>query len=101
MCDTRLRRRSALGRQDLREPIDVELVEDAASLRLLQAGDELRAQDVDLAVEQPAAVRDLLLLLREVVDQLLEVVVGERGEGRKGFHRRLSSGGQTHSSSSA
>ena len=36
----------------------------------LQPRDELRAQDVDLAVQQAALVADLVLLLLEVVDQV-------------------------------
>src|SRR5438093_1730394 len=62
-----LRRRGCLRGEDLGQPFDVELVEDALPLRLLQPGDELRTQDVDLAVEQTALVRDLELLLRQVV----------------------------------
>ena len=54
--------------------------------RLPQASLQLRAQDVDLSVQDPAPVRDLLLLLRQVVDQLLEIVVGKRCEIGKGFH---------------
>jgi hypothetical protein len=42
--------------------------------------DELRPQDVDLAVEDPALVRNLLLLLRELLDEVLQLVVGERAE---------------------
>jgi molybdenum cofactor synthesis domain-containing protein len=53
----------------------VDLVEDALSPGLLQAGDELGSQDVDLAVEQAPLVGDLVLPARQVVDELLEVVV--------------------------
>ncbi len=60
--------------------VDVDLVEDALAPGLLQAGDELRAQDVDLPVQEPALVGDLVLLLLQIVDQLLEVVVGQRAE---------------------
>ena len=42
-----------------------------------QAVDELRAQDVDLAVEDPATVGDLLLLGAELLDQVLELLVGQ------------------------
>jgi hypothetical protein len=44
-------------------------------------------------VQEPAAVRDLLLLLGQRVDALLQVVVGERGEIGQRFKRDgLSSG---------
>src|SRR5438094_1555285 len=66
--------------EDLRQVVDIDLVEDALAPGLLQAGDELRAQDVDLPVQEPALVRDLVLLLGQIVDQLLEVVVGQRAE---------------------
>ena len=57
-----------------------------------QPGDELGAEDVDLAVQDPAAERDLLLLARVLVDQLLQILVGERCEVGQRFHLRLSSG---------
>jgi len=60
--------------------VDVDLVEDAPAPRLLEARDELGAQDVDLPVQQTPLVRDLVLLARQVVDELLEVVVGELAE---------------------
>ena len=50
-----------------------------------QAVDELRAQDVDLAVEDPATVGDLLLLGAELLDQVLELLVAQGAEVRKGF----------------
>jgi hypothetical protein len=65
---------------------------DALPGGLLQPGDELRAEDVDLPVEDAAAVRDLLLLLRVLVDQALQVLVGERGEIRERFHAGSLSG---------
>jgi hypothetical protein len=37
-------------------------------------------------VQEPTLVGDLVLLLRQVVDQLLEVVVAERCEVGEGFH---------------
>ena len=48
--------------------------------RAAEARDELRAQDVDLAVQDPPLVRDSFSSALEVVDQVLELLVGERGE---------------------
>jgi hypothetical protein len=67
--------------------VDVDLVEHAPPLRLLQPSHELRAQDVDLPVQQPALVGDLVLLPRQVVDEVLQVVVAEACEIGEGFHR--------------
>ena len=56
----------------------------------LEPGDELGAEDVDLAVQDAAPVRDLVLLLVQLVDQLLELVVGEAprsGSGSTGAFR--------------
>src|ERR671936_2291201 len=78
--------RSGLAGEDLGQPVDVHLVEHALASRLLQPRLQLCAQKVDPAVENPPSVRDLLLLFGEVLDQLLEIVVGERVERGKGFH---------------
>ena len=59
------------------QPVDVDLVEDALAAGHLQPRDELRAQDVDLAVEQAALVADLVLLRLEVVDQRLQLALRE------------------------
>src|SRR5262249_12587641 len=82
-----LGRRGGPRREAPGQTLDVELVEDARAPGLLETRDELRAQDVDLAVQETPLVRDLELLLREIVDQLLEVVVGERSEIREWLHR--------------
>jgi len=66
---------------------DVDLVEDALSPGLLEAGDELRTQDVDLPVQQPPLVGDFVFLLGQIVDQLLEVVVGQVAEIGQRFQR--------------
>ena len=47
--------------------LDVDLIEDALAPGLLEAGYELRAQDVDLPVQQPPLVGDLVLLTSERV----------------------------------
>src|SRR5437588_2385426 len=59
-----------------------------------QAVHQLGAQDVDLAVENAALVGDLLLLLRQLVDEALELLVGESAEIGKGFHGVLEAGGE-------
>src|SRR5207342_58843 len=51
---------------------------------LAQAVDQLRAEDVDLAVQDAALVGDLVLFLRELVDQALQLFVAERAQIRKG-----------------
>ena len=61
--------------EDLGQRLDVHVREDAAPARLLQPGDELRAQDVELPVQQAPLVRDLVLLRLEVPDQVLELTV--------------------------
>ena len=75
-----------LPRQDLGEPVDVDLVEHAAAARGLEARDELRAKDVDLAVQEAALVADLALLHFELVDQAFQVAVGQRAQIRERFH---------------
>src|SRR5439155_10045697 len=77
--------RPRLAGQDLRQAVDVDLVEDAAPAGGLQPHDELGAEDVDLAVQDPALVADLALLRLEIVDQPLQLHVGERAEIREGF----------------
>src|SRR4029450_8261558 len=75
-----------VARKDVRERVDVDVLENALASRLLQPHDELRAEDVDLAVEDPPAGRDLLLLARQPVDQILQRVVGEADEILKRLH---------------
>jgi len=84
----------ALGGQDVRQRLDVDLVEHALPARLLQAGDELGAQDVDLPVQQAPPVRDFRLLLRELPDlgslsddelkKLIDELTQEESEPRSG-----------------
>ncbi len=71
--------------------LDVHLLEDALAPGLLEPGLELGAEQVDLAVQDPAPVRDFQLFFRQLVDELLEVVVRERAEIGKRFHESLSS----------
>src|SRR5436853_7775906 len=88
-----LGRRSRLARQDRGELVDVDLFEDALAPRLLQTRDELGLEEVDPPVQDAPAIRDLALLLRQVVDHLLELIVrhvvelGERFQ--EGAFRRL------------
>ena len=47
---------------------------------LAEAVDELGPEDVDLAVEDPPAVGHLLLLVRQLLDEVLQLLVGQRAE---------------------
>src|SRR3954468_5357558 len=81
------RRWRGLARQDVGQRVDVHVLEHGLAARLLEADDELRAEDVDLAVEDPPPVRDLLLLTRQLVDQSFQLGVGEAGKVGKRLQR--------------
>src|SRR4051812_48344479 len=68
--------------EDVGELLDVVARDDflAPLVLLAQTVDELGAEDVDLAVEDAALVGDVDFLLRELLDQVLELLVGERAE---------------------
>src|SRR5690349_24124427 len=68
-----------LAGEDLGQLGDVVAGEERLPLLALlaQPVDELRPQDVDLAVQDASLVGDLVLLLGELVDQLLELLVAE------------------------
>ena len=87
------------------ELLDVVAGDQRIALRMLvaQAADQLGAQDVDLAVEDPPAVRHLLLLVSELLDEVLELLVGERTQIGEGVHvkRRPLLGGRDGSASIA
>ena len=85
-CALCVARRGCLAGEDRCELVDVDLVEHALPPGLTQPRLQLGAEQVDLAVQDPPPVRDLQLLLGQVVDQLLEVVVRERAEIGKRFH---------------
>src|SRR3954447_12884676 len=70
------------AREDVGELLDIVARDDllAALMLLAQPVHELRAQDVDLAVEDAALVGDVDFLLLELLDQVLELLVGERAE---------------------
>ena len=55
---------------------------------LAQAVDELGTEDVDLPVQHAPLVGDLVLLRREVVDQVLQLFVAEGTEIGKGVLHR-------------
>src|SRR3954453_2130473 len=57
-----------------------------ALVLLAQPVDELRAQDVDLPVQDPPLVRDVDLLLGELLDEVLQLLVGERAEVGERVH---------------
>src|SRR5262249_25996642 len=74
--------RGRLAGEDRGQRFDVDALEHTFPAGLLEPGHQLRTQDVDLAVEDPALVGDLPLLFLERVDLLLEVVIGQRSEIR-------------------
>src|SRR5262245_32499411 len=78
---------SAAG-EDVGQPLDVGARDDVLTTLVLlaQAVDQLGAQDVDLAVEDPAPVGHLLLLVRELLDEVLELLVREGAEIGKSVH---------------
>ena len=67
-------------REDLRELLDVTRGEVLGCLpvAVMQARDDLGAQKVDLAVQDAPPEGDLALGLRALVDQLTQIVVGQR-----------------------
>src|SRR3954454_4536802 len=79
---------SRAPREDVGEAPDVVAGDHvlAALVLLAQAVDELRAEDVDLAVEDPPLVRDVDLLLGELLDEVLQLLVGERAEVGERVH---------------
>src|SRR5919202_2221268 len=80
--------RRAAG-EDVREPLHVGARDDllTALVLLAQPVDQLGAEDVDLAVQDAAAVGHLLLLVRELLDEVLELLVRERPQVGEGVHR--------------
>src|SRR4051794_13894233 len=85
--------------ENVGELLDVVAGDDllAALVLLAQAVDELGAQDVDLPVEDPPLVRDVDLLLRELLDEVLELLVGEGAEVGEGVHRASIPADRSHS----
>ncbi len=57
-----------------------------ALVLLAQPVHELGAEDVDLAVQDPPAIRHLLLLVRELLDEIFELLIGQRAKVREGVH---------------
>src|SRR3954451_8123304 len=84
--------RRRLGGEDVRQALEVGAEGRALTIldRALEARDELRAQDVDLAVQDPAAVRELVLLLLQLGDQLAQLGIWKAGKVGKRFHGGLS-----------
>src|SRR5262245_12668269 len=82
--------RGRLAGEDFAQAVDIDLCELTLAL-VLEPGDELGMEDVDLAVEQPALVGDLVLLRFEVGDHLLQVGIRQRREVRESVHEGLSS----------
>src|SRR4051794_32400061 len=86
--------------EDVGELLDVVARDDllAPLVLLAQSIDELGAKDVDLAVEDPALVGDVDFLLRELLNQVLELLVGERAEVGEGVHVASIPADRSHSS---
>ena len=63
--------------EDVGQPLHVRPGDHVLPLVVLlaQAVDQLGTQDVDLAVEDPALVRDVDLLLGELLDEVLLILV--------------------------
>ena len=76
--------------QDVGQALDVGARDDllATLVLLAQPVDELRAEDVDLAVQDPAPVGHLLLLVRELLDEILQLLVRERPQIGEGVHHQ-------------
>src|SRR4051794_39678981 len=89
LLDVWVRRR--LAGQDVGQLLDVGTRDDRLSLLVLlaQPVDELGAQDVDLPVQDAPRIRHLLLFLRVLLDELLELLVGERTEVREAVVREI------------
>src|SRR5215204_4556126 len=64
------------GGEDVREALDV----DVRPRRTLHPRGALGPQDVDSSLEQTATERDLVLLELELLDELLQILVGEGAE---------------------
>src|SRR3954462_14325324 len=80
--------RHSLAGEDVGERLDVGAADHGLALLALaaQAVHELRAEDVDLAVQDASLVRHLLLLLGQIAVQILEVLLLERPEIRESVH---------------
>src|SRR5207302_7971498 len=76
------------GAGTTRHTLDVVPLEHALPARLPQPCDELRPEHVDVAVQHAPPERDLALLRLVALDELFELLVGERGEIGEGvgFH---------------
>jgi hypothetical protein len=66
--------------------VDVHIVEDARPSGLLQPRDQLCTEDVDLPVQEAPLVGNLVLLARQIGDEVLEVGVGQRCEIGQRLH---------------
>src|SRR6266508_2429624 len=77
----------ATAAEDLAEALDVVALDQRLALGpvLSKPVDELRTEDVDLPVQDPPPVRDILLLGCQAVDQLLELLIVHRADIGKGF----------------
>src|SRR3954454_21520677 len=92
--------RRDLSRQDDGQPLDIRSADDVLDTLVLtpQSVDQLRAQDVDLAVHNPPAIGDGELLLSELLDQRLELLIGEGAEVRERLQTVFRGSGQAGAS---
>src|SRR5689334_8464129 len=81
-------RRHSLAAEDVGELLHVGPRDDGLALLAApaKAVHELGAEDVDLAVEDATAVGDLLLLARQFLDQVLQLLILECPEIRESVH---------------
>src|SRR3954465_9431643 len=86
--------------EDVGESLDVGAADHGLAFLALAAQpvDELGAKDVDLAVQDPPLIRDLLLLLSQLADQVLQVLIPERPEIRESVHFHPSAVGERRAS---
>ena len=74
--------------EDVGQTLDVGAGDDifAVFVPLAEAVDEFGTQDVDLAVEDPPTLGHLLLFISELLDEVLELLIGERTKIGEGVH---------------
>src|SRR3954452_4345851 len=95
--------RHPLAGEDVRERLHVGAADHCLTLLALaaQAVHELRAKDVDLAVQDAPLIRHFLLLLGQLLDQILQVLIPERPEIRESVHFHPSADSRERSASIA
>src|SRR5688572_11409058 len=95
------RRWRGLAREDLAQPLDVDLFGERLLSLSLQPRTSFGSEHVDLAVQEAPLVGEVVLLSLQVGDQAMQVVVGQRREIGKDVHATLSFDGSGVSPSKA